>query len=97
MTTSVKEEALTGATDIIAYYYGEKTVCPDCTKDLAAPYYLIDSPESFSTEQVLDTAAKTVGINRHDEDSYTSYEFPKVLYPDDLVDGEKCFVCGGAL
>ncbi|MFD9486290.1 hypothetical protein ACFWBX_20365 [Streptomyces sp. NPDC059991] len=97
MTTSAKPKAPMGATDIIAYYYGEKTVCPDCTKDLAAPYYLIDSPESFSTEQVLDEAAKTAGINRHNEDSYTSYEFPKVLYPDDLVDGEKCFVCGCTL
>ncbi|MEV6504280.1 hypothetical protein [Streptomyces prunicolor] len=97
MTTSTKREALMGATDIVAYYYGEKTVCPECTKGLAAPYYLIDSPESFSTEQVLDTAAKTAGINRNDENSYTSYEFPKVLYADDLVDGEKCFVCGGAL
>ncbi|GGS25828.1 hypothetical protein Snoj_04320 [Streptomyces nojiriensis] len=93
MTTSAKREALMGATDIVAYYYGEKTVCPDCAKDLAAPYYLIDSPESFTTEQVLDEAAKTAGINRNDEDSYTSYEFPKILYAEDLVDGETCFVC----
>jgi protein-arginine kinase activator protein McsA len=57
MTTSKTREALMGATDIVAYYYGEKTVCPECTKDLAAPYYLIDSPDSFSTEQVLDMAA----------------------------------------
>jgi hypothetical protein len=86
-----------GSTDIAAYYYGEKTVCSECTKDLAVPYYLIDHPDALTTEQVLDQAAQTVGIKRYDEDSYTSYEFPKVLYADDIVEGELCFVCSREL
>jgi hypothetical protein len=57
-----------GSTDIAAYYYGEKTVCSECTKDLAVPYYLIDHPDALTTEQVLDQAAQTVGIKRYDED-----------------------------
>ncbi|MEV3914993.1 hypothetical protein [Streptomyces canus] len=78
--------------DIAAYFYGEQTVCPDCVKDLAIPYYQISNPDR-STEDILNEAALKARIDRHGEDSFNSHEFPKVIFASDIAGGDYCFVC----
>lgn len=51
----------------------------------------------MSTEDNLDEIAAAFGIDRNDEYSYDSSEFPKVIFASQLEGDERCAACGGAL
>lgn len=87
---------MTGSTKIAAYFYGEKPLCSSCVRDIVIPYYLVHNTNR-STESILSEVAQEHGINRNDEASFHSHEFPKPILKPDLIDGEKCFVCGRTL
>lgn len=78
---------------VVGYVYSADVYCPRCI--LCA---LHNSPSGeppisgMSVEQHLDVLARIRGIDRYDESSYDSGEFPKVIL--DLGDEEQCGRCG---
>jgi hypothetical protein len=74
--------------DIIGYVYRADTYCPSCT-----PYMVSQSPEDigiWDTEAFLTTVAERRGLDRFDEHSYDSDEFPKVIFCDQFEND----ICG---
>lgn len=81
------------STDIVAYQY---------KGDLWAPEYIVGQlttnpghvghgEQPMDTENLeahLNLLARIKGIDRHDESSYDSDEFPKVVFRDQLEEGE---------
>lgn len=83
------------STDIVAYIYQADIYCPDCTAKAWHPVSSIAGTYSGpSCEMVLDRVAKFAGIDRMDEFSFDSDEFPKVVFRDQTEDGERCGRCG---
>lgn len=83
-------------TTITGYLYGGETYCTDCIYDLFLPFDLINSRDR-STEDVLDYIAHQRSINRHDENSYSSYQFPHPLLLADTSEADVCDLCGRRL
>lgn len=81
------------ATDIGAYVYSGKTLCSKCTREIVVPLYrLADS--HISTESLLNEAAAKAGVNRFKESTFTTAEFPHVIYATDIIRGfDYCYVC----
>ncbi|GAB7183040.1 hypothetical protein ATKI12_2871 [Kitasatospora sp. Ki12] len=80
--------------DVSAYYYGEQVYCPDCLREVFVPESIdLFADEWPSTEQSLDLTAKRWGINRWDENSYSTYRFPKVMPDWERIDNERCSRC----
>lgn len=88
------------STDIVGYTYRAELLCPACTiralptgegeqfdgwKDVSTP--------PMSAEENLTELAAAFGIDRFDEATYDSDEFPKVAFRD-MVDGDTCGNCG---
>ena len=80
------------STDVGGYFYGEETLCHKCVKDIVVPFYRI-ADSRRSAEDILNEAANRVGIDRANENSFNSREFPKVIYAPDLISDDYCFVC----
>jgi hypothetical protein len=70
------------ATDIAAYTYQAELVCPRCVLSVADTYYHPSEP----AEDVLDRAARLRGIDREDESSFDSGDFPKVVFASQVAD-----------
>jgi len=60
---------------IVGYTYNTDQYCPPCT----AYVFGADTESVAEVEAVLDSAAHAMGIDRADEDSYDSAEFPKII------------------
>ncbi|WP_327691124.1 hypothetical protein OG870_17515 [Streptomyces sp. NBC_00461] len=71
--------------------FGEQAYCTDCIRDLFLPFDLID--DDPTVEQVLDFVARERGINRYDENSFSAYQFPKPIGPEEQLDSERCGLC----
>jgi hypothetical protein len=83
------------ATDIGAYIYGGKLLCPRCVRDIVVPFYRIADTRR-STEDILNEAAATAGVNRFQEQTFTTDEFPHVVYATDIIRGyDYCYVNRG--
>ena len=82
------------ATDIVAYTYQAETLCPPCT--MAA---MSDAPAipGADAEIVLDFVAQILGVDRDDESSFDSGDFPKVIFGSQIEDIESCGQCGEEL
>ena len=78
--------------DIIGYHYKADIYCPahayeEVCKDVGA------EPANGSTyEEDLDVIAENLGIDRQDEHSYDSDNFPKVVFASSY-EGENCASC----
>lgn len=78
------------AAEIVAYSYPD-TYCPEhlieemITRGVASP-----GARGMVVEDVLDQIAGADGIDRQDERTFDSNEFPKVVFSSDLEDGETC-------
>lgn len=83
-------------TDIVGYTFEEQTYCASCIHDLSIPPQLIGPPER-STENILNLLAAWRGIQRHDENSFSTYRFPKPIYMADVSSADVCFFCGEPL
>lgn len=83
------------ATDVVAYTYQADTYHPACV--LRAMGYTQRTAERVDVETELDELARERRIYRHDESSYDSDDFPKVIFESDLEptdeDGHP-YVCG---
>lgn len=80
------------AADIVAYTHTAEMLCPGCVASRFSP-----DGRMGNAEEVLDVAARKWGINRHDETTYDSGDFPKVVFADQLNEDECCGWCGGEL
>lgn len=86
------------AYDIVGYAFQADTYCVDCTRDLAqAQTFAAGSATSWgdcgSAEDILAEWAGLLGIDRHDETSYDSDEFPKVVFASMVEGNERCGGC----
>lgn len=72
---------------IVAYTYQAETLCPGCINR----QFNADGRLGYDAEPALDWHAKLRGIDRQDEASFDSCEFPKVVFADQI---EACGDCG---
>ncbi|MEY4081121.1 MAG: hypothetical protein RL430_1551 [Actinomycetota bacterium] len=79
---------------IIGYAYLAAIYCPGCI--VAAVNGTATRQGSFA-EQDLDALARERGIDRMDEHTFDSDDFPKVIFSTQVEDDEHCEKCGGAL
>jgi hypothetical protein len=76
---------------IVGYSYNADTYCGDGIKRMFGP-----AGSTATAEEVLDTAAGTMGIDRHDEFGFDSSDFPKIIFASGAEDS-RCGICGIAL
>jgi hypothetical protein len=89
---------------IAGYTYRAENACPYCTigalptgdgdvfdgwKDCSVP--------PMSAEENLSELAAAFGIDRMDERTFDSGDFPKVIFASMVEDGERCTMCGTPL
>lgn len=81
--------------DIVAYTYCADNYCGDCVIDKLDDRY--DIPIANTVEDALYTIGYANGYDRDEEATYDSDDFPKVVFRDQLEDGEVCGKCGKEL
>ena len=88
------------STDIAGYTFGTENFCPRCII-LALPTHPGGAFDGWAlapgvrvtTEDNLTEIAHAFNINRNDERTYDSAEFPKVIFDDSVQDDERCATC----
>jgi hypothetical protein len=83
---------------VVAYTFRADVVCPGCIIQELDNAYRCISPAAadMSVEGVLDQAAAYLADlvpDRHDESSFDSGDFPKVIFSDMIEVAERCGVC----
>lgn len=83
--------------DIVAYTYNADLYCPHCIegialKEMGGAFLAYTNPE-----ERLDRWAEKLGIDRQDETTYDSGDFPKVVFRDMLDGTEHCGRCHNEL
>ena len=91
------------AFDIVGYTYKAATYCADCIENVLT----VDDGEYdgwklgkgiyMPVEDSLNEIAYHFGINRDNEYSFDSDDFPKVIFQSMVEDGEQCAQCGNEL
>jgi hypothetical protein len=77
-----------------AYLYRADLYCPTCTIGARITHQdAAPAARDMPVEDVLDQCADAMAIDRHDETSYDSSEFPKVVPRIDLADDDHCGAC----
>jgi hypothetical protein len=86
------------ADEIAAYTYRAEIYCQACvTEAMIATGDASPAARDMTTADVLDQCADASSIDRTDEHSYDSFEFPKVVFLHQLADGAPCDRCGSEL
>ena len=75
---------------IVAYTYDAETLCGEC---VVKALTFDDKLLHYSTEDALDALAKVMNIDRQDEYSFDSSEFPKVVFDTQIEEIELCDHC----
>ena len=81
------------ATTIVGYTYQAENLHPTC----AVLDYAGDTDPFVSVEVELDRYAERIGIDRMDETTFDSGDFPKVIFSSMLDGTETCGRCGDQL
>jgi hypothetical protein len=81
------------ATDIVAYTYRAENLCPHCIM----AKFNSDGRLGTDVETVLDWHAGVSGIDRGDERTFDSGDFPKVVFGSQIESDERCNGCGESL
>lgn len=81
---------------VVAYVYRAEIVCPKCLRRALYNEKKISiEMKTFSPEDILDSIAEDLGLNRYDEYSFDSGYFPKVIFSTDVEFGhDQCHKCG---
>ena len=89
---------------IVGYTFQADTYCSGCVIDQlpTGPGQMYDGwalapGVSMPVEDNLDEIAIAFGIDRNDETTFDSSDFPKVIFSSQLEDTEHCGACGGEL
>lgn len=87
------------ATAIIAYTFEASTWCAYCMRDHVARRVeaLGKNAEFVGVESLLDILAEDAGIDRMDEYTFDSDDFPKVVFAVQVETEESCDQCGEEL
>lgn len=88
------------ATDIAGYTFKTETYCRYCIIDAlptgpGQPYegWKLAAGVSMPTEENLDEIAAAFQIDRDDESSFDSNDFPKVIFDSQAEETDVCSVC----
>ena len=86
------------AREVVGYAYAAETLCPWCTLQALAGVFpgRSDHAGRGAAEDYLTELAATLSIDRQDERSFDSGDFPKVIFASDS-DGDTCDACGAEL
>lgn len=86
--------------DIVGYTFDADIYCPDHIIEAlptgeggAYDGWALASGVRMSTEDNLKEIAAAFGIEREDEATFDSGDFPKVIFASQLEDDERCGVC----
>ena len=89
---------------IVGYTFQADNYCSGCIIDQlptgpGQPYdgWALVPGVFMPVEDNLDEIAYAFGIDRYDETSFDSEDFPKVIFSPQLEDTEHCGACGGEL
>ncbi len=82
---------MSNAADIVAYTYKADIYCPGCIVTQVSHSPVAGLLES--AEQALDVFAKLREIDRYDESTFDSDDFPKVVFASQLEEPEHCAAC----
>ena len=92
------------ARDIVGYTFQADTYCSGCIIDQlptghGQPYdgWALAPGVFMPVEANLDEIAYAFGIDRNDETTFDSGDFPKVIFSSMVEDTEHCGSCGGEL
>lgn len=81
---------------IVAYTFDAEQVCRDCMRRKAA--FACEAAginsEFVGLEDLLDRWAALEGVDRMDEHTFDSGDFPKVVFASQIEDIEHCDGCG---
>lgn len=88
-------------TDIVAYTFNADIYCPTCIIDILPTddgkpfdgWAISPGADPMSTEENLDEIATAFGIDRYDETTFDSGDFPKVVFESMLDAAEYCGNC----
>jgi hypothetical protein len=73
-------------------------VCPRCLiETMVRAGELSPAARDMEPEDALDQHANALAIDRTDESSYDSDEFPKVVFYSPNLEGDTCGYCAGPL
>jgi hypothetical protein len=78
------------------YIYKADLYCQDCILDALLPE---DEARRYRVaghgdiENTLDQLARNRRINREDEYTFDSDDFPKIVFDNELEDGDECGLC----
>ena len=80
--------------DIAAYHYWAELYCPSCLIDaMIAAGIAAPAAQHMPIEVALDQCAEALGVDRADEHSFDSHEFPKDVFLDQVYDDDRCGGC----
>jgi hypothetical protein len=83
---------------IAAYLYRADLHCPACVIEaMIASRDASPAARDMPVEAVLDQCAEAMALDRCDETSFDSSEFPKVVLRVDIADGERRGACHNEL
>lgn len=83
---------------IVAYLYRADLRCPGCTIEaMIACKDASPAARDMPVEDVLDQCVAAMAIDRHDETSYDSSRFPKVVLRIEIADDDRCGTCNDRL
>jgi hypothetical protein len=82
---------------IAGYAYQADTLCPTCVIEaMLASGEASPAARDMATEDALDQIAGANAIDRYDEHTYDSDDFPKVIFSTS-IEGDQCGGCGEEL
>lgn len=85
------------ASTIVGYTYQADNHCRDCIVGFFPRWDQFQPLVTNGAEGILDAVASLINIDRNDESSFDSGDFPKVIFADMVEEGERCGGCGEVL
>jgi hypothetical protein len=83
---------------IAGYTYKAAQYCPNCIVDKVLNSMGLEGHGlSYDTEEALERLAISEGIERYDEHTFDSDDFPKVIFSDWIEPDQHCSACGEEL
>ena len=85
------------AFNIIGYTYRAANYCGDCIVYQLPRGSISPAAFDMNAEDVLNQVAAYLGVDRNDEYSFDSDDFPKVIFQSVVEDSEQCAHCDNEL
>lgn len=79
--------------EVVAYVFRADIFCPACIVSQLPRDVLSPAASDMRVEDLLDQVAAYVGIDRYDEHTYDSEEFPKVIFSHMVDSSDNCGAC----